>query len=166
MTRHPALLRPVVALLVPLWVAACATAPTPAHGPGAANPAAANGGQAVAARPRTLQTLPPPSDAEARSGLQVAHIGVTASGGLIDARFKVLDAAKAKAALANPANAPRLLAGDTPPILAPHHALRGARFSQGQVFYIMYPNTRSAVKPGVDVSVALGDVTLNSVKAE
>lgn len=165
MTLAPNTWRSLAALLVPLGLAACATTGSL----NAAGPASVQAGstQAAPVKPRTtLQSLPPPSEAEARSGLQVAHIGVTASGGLIDARFKVLDAAKAKAALAQPENAPRLLTSGAPPILAPHHALRGARFSQGQVFYIMYPNTRSAVKPGADVTVALGEVSLSSLKAE
>lgn len=158
MTPHAHLLTRVATLLVPLWLAACATTGSPGPTSAVAVPAKA--------KARSLQDLPPPSEAEARSGLQVAHLGVTASGGLIDARFKVLDAAKARAALAQPENAPRLLTSGAPPILAPHHALRGARFSQGQVFYIMYPNTRNAVKPGADVTVALGEVSLSSLKAE
>lgn len=155
---HP---RAQAALLLPLWLAACA-ATTPPDG---ASPAAAAPAH-TAGKTRAMQSLPAPSAAETRLGLQLAHVGVTASGGLVDARFKVLDAGKVKALLANPANAPQLVASETPPLMPPHHALRGARFSQGQIFYIMYPNTRSAIKPGVEVSVAMGDARLGPVKAE
>lgn len=154
------------ALLLPLWLMGCA-----ATGPqgGASGPAAqppTHTAAVVAAKTRTMQSLPAPSAAEASLGLQLAHVGVTASGGLVDARFKVLDAAKVRALLANPANAPQLVASETPPLMPPHHALRGAKFSEGQIFYIMYPNTRSAIKPGVEVSVAMGDARLGPVKAE
>lgn len=110
--------------------------------------------------------LPPPSALETQYGIQITHIGLTASGGLVDCRFKVLDAVKAKALLGNPANAPMLIAGDKPPLMAPHNALRGARFGQGQVFYILYPNLRSAIKPGVEVTVAMGEARLGPVTAQ
>lgn len=115
---------------------------------------------------KPVQPLPAPSDLEQQYGIQIAHVGLTASGGLVDARFKVLDAAKAKTLLSNAANAPMLIVGDKPPLMAPHHALRGARFSNGQVFYILYPNTRSAIRPGVEVVVAMGAARLGPVTAQ
>lgn len=117
------------------------------------------------ASPRAPQ-LPEPSALESQLGLQVAHIGVTASGGLVDARFKVLDARKVTALLGNAANAPKLLVGDKPPLQAPHQALHGARFSAGQVFYILYPNLRNVVAPGAQVSVVVGDGRLGPVTAQ
>jgi hypothetical protein len=101
-----------------------------------------------------------------QAGIQIAQVGLTAQGGMVDVRFKVLDAAKAKALLGNPANAPMLIAGNQPPLHPPHHALKGARFAPGQVFYILYPNARGAVQPGVEVSVAMGDARLGPVKAQ
>jgi hypothetical protein len=50
--------------------------------------------------------------------------------------------------------------------MAPHHAMRGAKLVQGQTFYILYPNSRGAVKPGVPVMVAMGDVRLGPVTAQ
>lgn len=113
-----------------------------------------------------MMELPAPSEAEVAAGLQVTHIGTTASGGLVDARFKVLDAAKAKVLLGDPANVPTLIVGDKPPLVAPHHAFKGAQFSEGQVFFILYPNTRGAVQPGVAVSVAMGRTRLGPVTAQ
>lgn len=110
--------------------------------------------------------LPAPTEVEQQYGIQIVHVALTASGGLVDARFKVLDAAKAKTLLGNAANAPVLIAGDKPPLMAPHHALRGARFSNGQVFYILYPNTRSAIRSGVEVVVAMGAARLGPVTAQ
>ena len=101
-----------------------------------------------------------------QAGIQIAQVGLTAQGGMVDVRFKVLDAAKAKALLGNPANAPMLIAGGQPPLHPPHHALKGARFAPGQVFYILYPNARGAVQPGVEVTVAMGDARLGPVKAQ
>ena len=115
---------------------------------------------------KTVQALPLPSALEMQYGIQITQLGLTASGGLVDVRFKVLDAVKARALLGNPANAPMLIAGDKPPLMAPHNALRGARFGKGQVFYILYPNLRSAIKPGVDVIVAMGEARLGPVTAQ
>lgn len=141
-----------------LGLGGCATQEVPVG----ALPLAAGAPHAV----KPVQPLPPPSALEAQYGIQITHIGLTASGGLVDARFKVLDGAKARALLGNPANAPMLITGDKPPLMAPHNSLRGARFGAGQVVYILYPNLRSAIKPGVDVTVVMGEVRLGPVTAQ
>ncbi|MEP7294955.1 MAG: hypothetical protein ABI702_02120 [Burkholderiales bacterium] len=152
-----------LAVWLPLLAVGCANQGGAAT-TGASRPAAmsvAAGAPAPVAHP-----LPAPSELEKQYGLQIAHVGLTAAGGLVDVRFKVLDAAKAKALLGNAANAPMLIAGDRPPLMAPHHALHGARFSNGQMFYILYPNTRSAIQPGVEVTVAMGPARLGPVTAQ
>ena len=132
--------------------AQAATAPQPA----AATPQAA----------RSAPQLPAPSVLETQAGIQVTQVGLTAQGGLVDVRFKVLDAAKARALLSKPDNVPMLMAGDKPPLMPPHHALKGARFSKGQVFFILYPNVRRAVEAGTPVTVAMGPVRLGPVTAQ
>lgn len=152
--------------MLPLMAGICSAQESPRST--SSQPSGAVTGAAVAVLPavRPAQLLPVPSALETEFGIQIAHIGLTASGGLVDARFKVLDAAKAKALLGNAANTPMLIAGDKPPLMAPHHALQGARFSTGQVFYILYPNTRGAVQPGSEVSVAMGAARLGPVTAQ
>jgi hypothetical protein len=118
--------------------------------------------RAAIARPQ----LPAPSALETQHGIQVTQVHLTAAGGLVDFRFKVLDAAKARKLLGDPANAPVLIAGDNPPLMPPHHALHGAKFGEGVVYFILYPNVRSAVKPGSEVVVAMGDVRLGPVTAQ
>jgi pyruvate/2-oxoglutarate dehydrogenase complex dihydrolipoamide acyltransferase (E2) component len=142
----------------PAGVAAAPVAAAPVTNPAAAKSKAAAPGQAL--------PLPAPTEREVELGIQLAHVGLTASGGLVDVRFKVLDAVKAKALLADATNAPALIAGDMPPLAAPHHSLRGARYAKGQIFYILYPNQRSAIQPGGEVTVALGPVRLGPVKAQ
>jgi hypothetical protein len=142
----------------------------------AAAPTASNSPQMAAAVPSAAAAphpakavrseLPPPSALETRTGIQITQVTIAAAGGLVDTRFKVLDAAKARKLLGNPANTPVLMAGDNPPLTAPHNALHGAKFSDGLVFYILYPNVRNAVKPGVEVTVAMGDVRLGPVTAQ
>jgi hypothetical protein len=117
-----------------------------------------------AARP--VATLPSPSALELQSGIQVAQIATTASGGLVDARFKVLDASRASATLADPAKMPMLIVGDKPPLMAPQHAMKTARFAQGQILMLLYPNVRGAVQPGTEVTVAMGASRLGPVTAQ
>lgn len=171
----------LAAALLPLIVAGCATqgshgaaatkatAPvvsTPAPAPAAVVTPATPTGEAGGRAPRPAQALPPPTEVETQAGIQIVHIGATASGGLVDARFKVLDAAKATALLSNAANTPMLIAGDKPPLMAPHHAIRSGRVAKDQIIYILYPNTRSAVQPGTEVMVALGATRLGPVTAQ
>jgi hypothetical protein len=113
-----------------------------------------------------MQALPPPSALETQVGIQIVHVGPTASGGLVDLRFKVLDAAKARALLGDPSNTPSLIVADKPPLVAPHHALKGARVSNGQVIFILFPNVRGAVQAGAPVTVAMGPVRLGPVTAQ
>jgi hypothetical protein len=152
----------LVAALLPLIAGGCAT-PDGANAE-AAKPVA-NAPQAAAA-PQAVKPLPPPSAQETQFGIQIAHVSLTAAGGLVDVRFKVLDAVKARQLMGNAAHPPMLVAGDNPPLMPPHNALKGARFAPGQIFYILYPNARSAIKPGVAVTVAMGEVRLGPVTVE
>ncbi|MDO8456518.1 MAG: hypothetical protein Q7T07_06365 [Burkholderiaceae bacterium] len=145
----------LVTALLPLILGGCAMQ-------GVQGVASADAAKPATSRPQ----LPPPSALETQYGIQITQLGLTASGGLVDVRFKVLDAAKARKLLGNPANAPMLIAGDKPPLMAPHNALRGAKFGQGQVIYILYPNLRSAIKPGTEVTVAMGEARLGPVTAQ
>ena len=107
-----------------------------------------------------------PSALETRYGIQITQIGLTAADGLVDVRFKILDAAKARKVLGDPANTPVLIAGNSPPLSPPHHALHGAKFGDGLVYFILYPNVRGAIKHGAEVTVAMGDVRLGPVTVQ
>lgn len=163
----------LAALVVPLIAGGCATQQAPGGAASEASRPAAPAAQQVAAAAtpapptdKVVFTMPEPTAMEVQYGVQLAHVGLTAAGGLVDVRFKVLDAGKARVLLGNAAHMPMLVAGDNPPLMPPHHALKGARFGNGQVFFILYPNQRNAVRPGVDVAVAVGDVKLGPVKAQ
>ena len=151
--------RALSTVILPLGLVACAA-------PGATDPGVAAPAASATQAVKPLQALAPPSELETRYGIQVAQLALTASGGLVDVRFKVLDAAKARALLADPANAPTLIAGDKPPLAPPHHALQGAKFSTGQIFYVLYPNLRGAVQRGGEVTIAMGAARLGPVRAQ
>jgi hypothetical protein len=117
-----------------------------------------------AAHAKALAELPPPTEQEIKYGIQIVQIGMSAANGLVDFRFKVLDAPKAKKLMGDPANPPRLIAGDNPPLMPPHKALHGMNFKQGYVNYILYPNARNAIKSGTEVKVAIGEVRFGPIK--
>lgn len=164
--------RPILlAALVGFGAVGCASqSPTAGHAPASAAPvntvAAAASPDEKVARTGQPAPAPPPTEQELAAGIQVLHIGVTASGGLVDARFKVLDGAKATALLSDTANAPQIIAGDTPPLMAPHHAIKAGRYAKDQTLFILYPNTRQAVKPNVEVYVAFGATRLGPITAQ
>jgi len=110
--------------------------------------------------------LPSPSALESQYGIQITQVGLTASGGLVDVRFKILDPVKARTLLSNHGNLPKLVVGDKPPLMPPHNALHGAKFGQGQILYILYPNLRNAVTHGAEVTVAMGEARLGPVTAQ
>ena len=166
----------LVAAVLALGVAGCATqpstksqaaaSPTAVHASVAAAPTAAPAPDERAARAAQPVPPQPPTEQELEAGIQVLHIGVTASGGLVDVRFKVLDDAKGTALLGNMDNAPQIIVGDKPPLMPPHHAIKGGRFAKDQTLFILYPNMREAVKPGAEVYVAFGATRLGPVTAQ
>lgn len=109
----------------------------------------------------------PSSTLEERTGLQVKLIAVTAMGGLVDFRYKVLDSEKAVATMQNHEEMPQLVAEDSGTVLTAsegmHHKLS---FNSGRVYYVFYPNQKNVIKPGTPVSVVIGDMRLEHLIAQ
>lgn len=97
---------------------------------------------------------------EERYGVQVTLVAVTAAGGLIDFRFRVTDPARASALL-DPESLPVLVAEDGT-------ALRTSRppevdaLEAGRVYFILYPNSGTALRRGDPVTVVFGELRLES----
>jgi hypothetical protein len=120
----------------------------------------------VAAAGASARSLPAAALA-ARHGLSITRVAVTAGGGMVDLRFTVLDPAKA-AALLSDGHAPRLLVPATGLALdPPHHgAQRSIRLEKDAACFVLYPNTRGAVRPGTAVAVAFGDLSVEAISAQ
>lgn len=101
-------------------------------------------------------------------GIRVDQIAVTAGGGLVDLRFTVLDPVKARALLAGHALPPRLVVeGSGMELQAPRHgAMKGIRLQKDASSFLLFPNTRNAVRPGTRVAVLFGDVQAEPVVAK
>lgn len=107
---------------------------------------------------------------EAQYGVRITLIGVSAVGGIVDFRYKLVDPAKAAALLHDPENAPVLTAVDSGLTLSPtkmgsrHHSQMGMK--KGTAPFNFYPNVRNAVKAGTPVSVAFGKIKVEPIVAQ
>jgi hypothetical protein len=105
------------------------------------------------------------AELEEQYGIRVTLIAVTAAGGMVDLRIKVLDAEKANKLLGNHANMPTLLPDGSNRRLGTTGSHRMKLFS-GKTYYMLYGNALGVVKPGTPVSVAFGNLILPPIPAK
>ena len=83
-------------------------------------------------------------------GIRVNLIGITAAGGLVDLRLKILDAEKASLLLQDSSDVPTLVVGNGAAVLvAPEDStgqLLNNLMDDGNVF-LAFPNVRNVLKP-------------------
>jgi hypothetical protein len=107
------------------------------------------------------------SELEEQYGLRVRLIGVTAGGGMIDFRLKILEPEKARQFLQNPANLPISMVTESgTKVLAADSMEDDIKWEEGGVLFIMLPNSGGAIEPGTPVSVEFGNVQLEPVPAQ
>jgi hypothetical protein len=104
---------------------------------------------------------------EADYGIRFDLVAVTASGGLVDLRFTVLDEAKAKGLFHDSASTPAIFVEGSGRVLRTrkgmsHHLslLTGGRY------FVLFSNSGGAVQAGTEVSVALDGVRLEPMAAK
>jgi hypothetical protein len=156
-TRSSVLLMTFLALvlLIPMVVSGCgAPGSTVAVQPATSSPSATG--------------LAPDSVLAERYGVQVTLIGITAAGGVIDFRYRVVDPDKANQWLKDPKLMPDLVVEDSGAILThPEDAMKETRdVKAGEVHYMLYPNNGNVVKPGAQVSVTIGDAHFGPYTAQ
>jgi hypothetical protein len=105
------------------------------------------------------------AELESEYGLRVRLIGVTAAGGMVDVRFKVLDPLKAEKILRNPEMLPRLIAGKTVLQTTPPD-LDSLVLEKDGIVFMLFPNSGGAVRPGAPVTIAFGDLHLEAIPAQ
>jgi hypothetical protein len=105
---------------------------------------------------------------EEQYGLRVNLVGVTAAGGLVDVRMKVLNAEKARALLQERAQYPVLaVAGSRTLLTAPAETQeQGLKLEDNGILYFLFPNVGNAVKPGDRVNILFGEQRLESIVAK
>ena len=106
---------------------------------------------------------------EEQYGLRVNLVAVTASGGMVDLRLKIMDAQKAKLLLQDPANFPALYVNDASVILnaSEDAKTQQIKFDDNNSLFLLYPNSRNAVKPGTPVNILFGKtIMLETIEAK
>lgn len=102
---------------------------------------------------------------EEKYGLRLDLLAVTAAGGMVDLRLKMLDAGKARLLLQDKQNFPALLAGSKNVRLSVDEDTRSQeiKFEENGGLYLMFPNSGNAVTPGSAVTVVFGSLQLEPV---
>lgn len=100
-------------------------------------------------------------------GIRVTLIAVTAAGGLVDWRFKVVNAEKAQSMFQDGARLPVLeVQGAGVKLSLPDKAFQGVSLEEGKVYYVLLGNTGGVVKPGSPVSVVIGNLRVEPIIAK
>jgi hypothetical protein len=104
---------------------------------------------------------------EDRYGIRITLLGVTAGGGILDFRYKVLDADKATAWLKNEALMPMLI-NENSHAEVMHAAGMGhaPRLVAGKVYYMLIGNSGRAIGPGDPVAVVIGNLRVGPIAAQ
>lgn len=102
---------------------------------------------------------------ESDYGVRVRLIGVTAAGGMLDLRFKILDPVKAAQIFKDQERLPRLIAGKTILETEPPD-LDSLVLEQDGIVFMLFPNRGGAVTPGTPVTIAFGDLQLEPMPAQ
>jgi|GEM_PF-1121482 hypothetical protein len=102
---------------------------------------------------------------EEKYGLRVNLAAVTAAGGMVDVRLKILDGEKAKLLLADKNNFPVLLADDGRVVLHESEYTKSQELkleSDGNIF-LLFSNIGGVVKPGSSVTLKFGEIALEAI---
>ncbi|MDH4209311.1 MAG: hypothetical protein OEV76_10585 [Anaerolineae bacterium] len=107
-------------------------------------------------------------DLEERYGVSVRLLAVTAGGGIVDLRLKILDAEKGALLLGDPPKPPTLIVEETGAVLQiPQESIsEDLGLRQGEVLILLYPNAQGAVKSGTQVTIVFENERLEPIEAQ
>lgn len=105
---------------------------------------------------------------EEQYGIHVYLIAVTANGGMVDVRLNFVDAEKAKSLLETSDFSPHLLVTDSNVILEPSKNERDqeVKFRENNNFFLLYPNSKDAVKSGSSVRIVFGSIQTKPISVK
>lgn len=111
-------------------------------------------------------TMPLSPEIEEKFGVRFTFVAVTASGGMVELRYRVLDEGKAANFGHYTETAPMIIAEDTGKIVdVTIMGLHNHRVEPGRTYYVLYRNTNNAVESHRPVTIAVGDLRLENVVA-
>lgn len=111
-------------------------------------------------------TMPVSIDIEEKFGVRFAFLAVTADGGMVELRYRVVDEGKAANFGHYTETAPLLIAEDTGKVVdVTIMGLHNHRVEPGRMYYVLYRNTGNAIQSHRPVTIAVGDLQLEHVVA-
>ena len=103
---------------------------------------------------------------EEKYGLRVNLIAVTAAGGFVDVRLKIMDGEKLKLLLADKANFPTLYTEQGAILNAPEDTKsQDIQFISGGNLFIIYPNSGNVIKRDSPVTILFGNIAVEPINA-
>lgn len=105
---------------------------------------------------------------EQEYGIRLTLVAVTAAGGLVDVRYRIIDPVKA-AQLVDEEDGgimPMVYVGNGDVMLMPDSHMRDQKLIANRMYFNLIPNTQNAVKRGSVVTIVFGDVALEPVLAQ
>ena len=111
-------------------------------------------------------TMPISSEIEEKYGVRFTFVAVTAAGGMVELRYRVIDEGKAANFGHYTETAPMVIAEDTGEVVdVTIMGLHNHRVEPGRTYYVLYRNTGGAIESHRPVTIALGDLKLEHVVA-
>ena len=110
--------------------------------------------------------MPPSAQVEDRFGIRFTSAAITAGNGMIQLRYQVLDAQKAGALHDTP---PVIVRGDGTVFDAPGipgHSHSKNTADAGRAGYVLLANSSGGIRPGMVVTIKVGDIVLKGVKVD
>ena len=108
-----------------------------------------------------------PLELENEFGIRIRLVGITASGGLVDFRYRVVDLDKALPLLGSHENMPGLVdEASGVALIAPEGMMHHNVLEADRTYFMHYPNAGNKIKPGSEVAVVMGDIRVESVIAQ
>lgn len=110
--------------------------------------------------------VPISPEIEERFGVRITGLYLSAQGGLVDLRYRVVDVGKAKNFGHDTENSPLLIAEASGKVVDVTIMMKHShRIELGRIYYILFRNTGNAVEPGSTVTVQIGNLRLEHVVA-
>ncbi len=128
--------------------------------------AAAESSSPNQAKPPAVSRRLTESELEEEYGLRVRLLAVTAGGGMIDLRLKVVDAEKALQLLGPGQSMPQLVVEGSGAILQAPPVDQELKLEDSTIVFGLYPNSQHAVDPGSTVLVQFGSLLLEPIIAQ
>ena len=111
--------------------------------------------------------MPINPEMEERFGVRFTGLHLVARHGLVDLRYRVLDAGKAKNFGHYTETSPLIVAEDSGKnVEVTIMGLHNHRVETGRTYYVLYRNTADALEPGSLVTIQLGDLLLEHVPVQ